>query len=184
MNKRVTSREHILEHATRLALEQGIDYISIRKVAKDCDIAIGSIYNYFPNKDALTKAVAESFWDTILLQQEEIYHEKMAFTDFMNQYYRFLYGRLKKYNRTWLMEMNAAGSLQGDEAEGFRDAKKLMRKALDQDNNVKDQIWNMELNKDVFVDYVFENLLALLRAGESNCRFFLFLIEHLLYENN
>ena len=31
MNHRVTSKEHILEHAMRLAMEKGVDYISIRK---------------------------------------------------------------------------------------------------------------------------------------------------------
>ena len=43
-------------------------------------------------------------------------------------------------------------------------------------------IWNMELNQDTFVDYVFVNLMALLQAGENNCRFFIFLLEHLLYD--
>ena len=40
----------------------------------------------------------------------------------------------------------------------------------------------MELNQEAFVDYVFSNLIALLQTGESNCRFFLYLLEHLLYD--
>ena len=35
---------------------------------------------------------------------------------------------------------------------------------------------------DAFVEYVFVNLMALLQACEKHCRFFLFLLEHLLYD--
>ena len=58
----------------------------------------------------------------------------------------------------------------------------LLREALAQDPRVNPTIWNMELNQDAFVEYVFVNLMALLQAGENNCRFFLFLLEHLLYD--
>jgi len=58
----------------------------------------------------------------------------------------------------------------------------LLREVLDQDERINPSIWNMELNQDAFVEYVFVNLMALLQAGENNCRFFIFLLEHLLYD--
>ena len=58
----------------------------------------------------------------------------------------------------------------------------IMRKVLDGDMRINGSIWNIELNEDAFCEYVFINIMALLRAGENNCRFFIFLLEHLLYD--
>ena len=61
-----------------IALNEGIDKISIRKVAGVCNIAIGSIYNYFPNKEALTLAITEQFWAKVLENQDKIYRRGMG----------------------------------------------------------------------------------------------------------
>lgn len=174
MNHRVTSKEQILEQAMAIALNEGIDKISIRKVAGVCNIAIGSIYNYFPNKEALTLAITEQFWAKVLENQDKIYRRGMGFTMFLEQYYHFLYGRLHKYDKSWIKEM--------DHQVANLDAICMLKSVLKKDRRVNDAIWNMELNEDAFCEYVLVNIMALLRAGESNCRFFIFLIEHFLYD--
>lgn len=174
MNHRVTSTEQILEQAMALAIREGVDAVSIRKLASACGIAIGSVYNYYPNKEALITAVAENFWSSILSDQEKLYHKGMGFTNFLEQYYSYLYGRLARYDKGWLMQMS------GRSPE--RNALAILRQALLEDQKVNGSIWNMELNEDTFCEYVLINIMALLRAGENSCRFFVFLLEHLLYE--
>ena len=53
---------------------------------------------------------------------------------------------------------------------------------LEEDDRVIGSIWNMELNQNAFCEYVLNNIVALIRNGESNCRFFILLLEHLLYD--
>lgn len=173
MNRRVTSQDKILETATEIALREGIDQLSIRKVAKACGIAVGSVYNYCNDKNALNHAVTERFWDSIFENQEQLYAPGMDFTQFLERYYQFLFGRLSVYDNSWLREMNV--NVPG------RTAVPMMQKVLANDRRVNHSIWNMELNEDAFCEYVFVNMMALLRAGENNCRFFIFLLEHLLY---
>lgn len=175
MRQKVTSKEQILEVALDIAVREGIDEVNIRKLAKECRIAIGSMYNYYSNKDALIRAVAETFWSAILKDQERLYHSGMGFTMFLEQYYSFLYSRLSKYDNGWLAKMNGRIPQK-------KEAIQLLHTVLLADGKVKHSIWNMELNQDAFVDYVFSNLIALLQAGENNCRFFLYLLEHLLYD--
>lgn len=175
MRQKVTSREQILQVALQIALREGIDKVNIRKLARECQIAIGSMYNYYSNKDALIKAVAETFWETILKDQEMLYRKGMTFTMFLEQYYQFLYGRLSRYDSGWLSSMNGRIPQK-------KEAVALLRKVLENDSKINPSIWNMELNQEAFVDYVFSNLIALLQTGESNCRFFLYLLEHLLYD--
>ncbi len=179
---KVTSREQILEKAMEITTQEGIDALSIRKLAASLNIAVGCMYNYYKNKEQLLDAVVNTFWEQILESQEVLYHDGIRFTDFLEQYYLFLYGRLSKYDRSWLREVdtNMQGS-HGMSLQGFQQAKQLLYQALEKDQSINDRIWNMALNPDSFCEYVLTNLLALLRAGESNCRFFIYLIEHLLY---
>lgn len=173
MNHRVTTQEKILDTAMEIAVREGIDRLSIRKVASACGIAIGSVYNYCHNKESLNTAVAERFWNGIFADQDQLYYSGMGFTRFLEQYYLFLFGRLSRFDSSWLREMEIG--VPG------RTAIPLMRRVLDEDRNIHREIWNMELNEDTFCEYVFINVMALLRAGENNCRFFIFLLEHLLY---
>ena len=135
MKQRVTTQEEILEHALKIAIEEGVDKVSIRKLATSCGIAVGSMYNYYKDKDALMTAVSEHFWGNILKDQEQLFRPGMGFTMF-----------------------------------------------LEEDDRVIGSIWNMELNQNAFCEYVLNNIVALIRTGESNCRFFILLLEHLLYD--
>jgi AcrR family transcriptional regulator len=173
MNRKVTSKDQILDRAMEIAVEEGVDAVSIRRLSSACGIAIGSVYNYYKDKEAIIRDLSERFWSGILEDQEKVYREGMEFTVFLEQYYRYLYGRLARYDKSWLTGMS--GQSPKKEAIG------LLQKAIRQDRRVDRSIWNMELNEDAFCEYVLTNIMALLRAGENNCRFFIFLLEHLLY---
>lgn len=173
MNRKVTSKDQILDRAMEIAIEEGVDAVSIRRLSSACGIAIGSVYNYYKDKDAIIRDLAERFWSGILADQEKVYRSGMEFTAFLEQYYRYLYGRLARYDKSWLMGMS--GQSPEKEANG------LLLRALKEDRRVNRSIWNMELNEEAFCEYVMTNIMALLRAGENNCRFFIFLLEHLLY---
>lgn len=172
MNHHVTTREEILEKALDIAMREGIDKVSIRKLSSACEIAIGSVYNYYPNKEAVLQAVAEHFWGHLLVDQEKLFQTGISFTSFLEQYYMYLYGRLVHYDKSWLQSMD-------------RKTKQLavdfFNRVLLEDERVDLSIWNLELNQETFCEYVLTNIFALLQAGENNCRFFIFLLEHLLY---
>ena len=173
MKQKVTTREAILEHALAIAKREGLDQVSIRKLAKECGIAVGSMYNYYPDKQTLINAVSQDFWSTLIKDQDRLYREGMGFTFFLDQYYMFLYAKLSDYDRSWLKEMD-----QGTKNQTVL----LFKSVLDNDDRVNQSIWNMELNQDIFCNYVLTNIIALLRAGGNDCRFFVFLLEHLLYD--
>ena len=65
MNTIVTSKEEILRISTSLIQKQGWKAINIRTVAKECNISVGSIYNYFHNKSDLIAATVERVWHDI-----------------------------------------------------------------------------------------------------------------------
>jgi AcrR family transcriptional regulator len=52
------SRERILEVALEIAEEEGIDALSMRRLAQELDVWPMSVYRYFQDKDALLDAMA------------------------------------------------------------------------------------------------------------------------------
>ena len=43
---------------------------SLRAIAKDCGVAVGTIYNYFPDKDTLIASVFADDWNQIIAETE------------------------------------------------------------------------------------------------------------------
>src|SRR5436309_12585491 len=53
-------RQRVIEAATQLASEGGYDAVQMRDVAREADVALGTLYRYFPSKDhLLIAALAE-----------------------------------------------------------------------------------------------------------------------------
>jgi len=49
--------ERILDAATQIVMNEGVDALSIKRVADDADYTAGALYRYYPSKNALLTAV-------------------------------------------------------------------------------------------------------------------------------
>src|SRR5580698_10427561 len=58
--------EAILEAAARILETQGLEGYTTNAVAERAAVSIGSLYQYFPNRDALTAALIERETATLL----------------------------------------------------------------------------------------------------------------------
>ena len=63
--------ENILAAARRLVAEQGYAAVTMRAIAKECGIAVGTFYNYYPSKDAMLAACLLHDWQTALASAGE-----------------------------------------------------------------------------------------------------------------
>ena len=65
MNPGATSKDAILQVCRRMAAQEGLSALSMRAVARECGVALGTLYNYYADKDALLIAAVESIWREI-----------------------------------------------------------------------------------------------------------------------
>ena len=70
MNTVVTSRQALLAASRTVARRQGLDGLSIRAVAAEARVSVGSVYNYFSGKTELLAATVEEIWMQILSAPE------------------------------------------------------------------------------------------------------------------
>ena len=55
-------KKRILKTSKKRLLIDGYSRLAIRDIAADCDIAVGTVYNYFKSKDMLVGAVMVEDW--------------------------------------------------------------------------------------------------------------------------
>jgi AcrR family transcriptional regulator len=56
-----TTVAHILAASTQILQQQGLEFFNTNKVAQKAGISIGSLYQYFPNKEAIISALLERY---------------------------------------------------------------------------------------------------------------------------
>ena len=65
LNTVITSKAAIMLVCRRIVAEKGMKALNMRTVANACHIALGTLYNYYADKDALILATVESIWREI-----------------------------------------------------------------------------------------------------------------------
>ena len=63
--------EQILFEARELLLSGGWESLTIRSVAARCHVVVGTVYHYYPAKDALIAAVMLEDWQSTLTRMEK-----------------------------------------------------------------------------------------------------------------
>ncbi len=99
MPKQVIDRDQLIDEAYKIASNDGISALSVRKVATACGIAVGSVYVYFPTKADLTAAVLTRFFDETFSEEFCVVRAGERFTS---------YARRISANQSTLMEARAS----------------------------------------------------------------------------
>lgn len=97
-------RELILNEARKILNNEGYKSISIRRVAKECDIAVGTIYNYFPTKKDLIVEMMTSFWNDCIYCVNNIVNSNEDFYTKLENIYNNLSDFIKRFKEIWLNE--------------------------------------------------------------------------------
>ena len=94
MRKQSINERIIIETGKEIIKTDGIKAINMRTIASKANISLGSIYNYYKDKDELLIAVVKSIWT-------EIAHDNaLNFRDFKSSL-SSLYYNIAKGNKTY-----------------------------------------------------------------------------------
>ncbi len=76
---------------------------SLRAIAKDCGIAVGTIYNYFPNKETLIASVFADDWNHIIAETEA----SISASEGIEEGVRAIYSGLARFTQSHRTVWNA-----------------------------------------------------------------------------
>lgn len=178
-------KETILKEAMNIAHSEGLSKISMRKIANRCDIALGTIYNYYPTKADIVLDLVEGFWMTCFKDFNKLCSEELDFFEQIEQIYFHILSYLKRFEGHCLEYLNGLPSINKD--EGKKREAEFMNKIVD----VFSKLYlthKSEFNTDVIekfneVDiarFILDNVIAMLKRFEEDYSLFDLTLKKLL----
>jgi len=102
MSKRIPDiKETILTAARRTLMEEGYKALSMRRLAGQCGVAVGTLYNYYPAKDALTAAVMMEDWQLCVARMTDFAQDKLTLREGLTGLCRLLETFTDRYRGIW-----------------------------------------------------------------------------------
>jgi len=117
----------LLEEAKRQIQESGYSAMTIRSVAKGCGVGVGTVYNYFPSKDALLATYMLADWNRCM----DAIHAVSTYSETATPVLRCMYDQLvsfAKLHHNVFTDEAAAASFAGS----FSSYHNLLRSQLAQ----------------------------------------------------
>ena len=111
MPKQIIDVKNKLFHTAKNILQtEGYAELSMRKLAKECSIAVGTVYNYVQNKEELVALVIMEDWTRTLDEMRRAAEESADVSDGMCGIYRALLAFIEEYQDIWAQYSQIGGS--------------------------------------------------------------------------
>ena len=183
MNTVVTSRQALLAASRTVARRQGLGGLSIRAVAAEARVSVGSVYNYFSGKTELLAATVEEVWIKILARPEEAPGRLAAYVHWLfhriqsgaGEYPGFFQGHAAGF----LPEGRSAGRRTMAEALGR--VRQTLLEALEADCAVRPSAFDASFSREQLAAFVLDSLLGQMSRGADNCEGLEQVLRRLLY---
>lgn len=178
-------KDVILSAAKDIATKQGITKINIRSVAKTSGIAIGTVYNYFPSKGDLLVAVIEDFWEDAFKNIDWESFSRNNFYDNLEKIYNILCTYLNKFKENWLDQLALLKAQEKKlgrqrQNEYFQKICSRIIALMNMDEKLKQYQWAEIVSKEKMAEFIFENMLIMLRKGETDISFFIAILNKIM----
>lgn len=155
--------------------------INIRLIAKDAGVSVGTVYNYFSNKDDILLALTEEYWEKILVDmQVEIIAD--PFYEQLEEIYAFL---SKHIRSSAGILMHSLVSVEAAGRERMQYILEMIRKDIVQrmklDANIRLDIWNETFTRDQYAQFIIMNMMLYLRGEAFTFDFFIEIVKRTIY---
>ena len=180
------SREELLARAYETADKYGLASLSVRSLATECDVSVGTIYNYFSSKTELTTATAELYFKRAFF--EEFCHpsDDERFLDYCVRMFESMVKTLEHFRIHWLKGADslpaaekAAAHLR--EEKSFSHIRSGLITIFENDAAIRPDRPEC-LSAEAVSEFTLKNVLAELKSEKPDCSVLFTMLDEALYE--
>lgn len=186
MNTTITSKEAIMKVCRNIVSTKGLLALNMRLVAEECNIALGTLYNYYSNKNDLLLATVESVW-------KDIFHTKhkcdtnFTFSEYVNYIFECIQNGAKEYSNFFTAHSISIANSEKNKAKStmkhyFDHIKSSMLEVLKNDTKIYKNAFSASFTESDFVDFVLNNIMLLLVQGKTSCTTLIEIINRVVYK--
>ena len=103
--------QKILACSRELLINQGAEALTIRAVAKQCGVAVGTVYHYYDDKAQLMAHVMLADWQTILRETAKVLEAVQSLPEGLYTIWRGLHAFVERYQAVWAKERQPQGRI-------------------------------------------------------------------------
>lgn len=185
LNTGITSKEAILQVCRDIVASKGLAAVNMRSVAEQSQIALGTLYNYYDNKDELLLATVEEIWKDIFHMDHRCPAER-SFSEYVEDIFECVQKGAENYPDFFSAHSISIANSEKEKAKSsmkhyFENMKKEMLEVLQADDNVSVNAFSASFEKQDFIDFVLDNLLMLLMQGKTSSGTLIEVIRRTIY---
>lgn len=181
----IISKTYILKESRDIVAKEGLNALSIRKLAQNCNVAVGSIYNYFSSKDELMISTIESVWEDIF----RIDDSSVSCDDFLkylSEIFTHLGSGIRKYPNFFTIHSLSFKSQNLGRAKDSMDTyieglRENLLQILNKDSNIKKDAFDDDFTKDNLVDFILSTSLCFIVEKNYDKDLLLKIVKKTLY---
>lgn len=176
-------RQEVFELARELARKEGLSALTMRRLAEEADISVGSIYNMFGTKDDLIMDLIENYWTSSLADiMGDNRLEEGSFIERLDYLYLGFREVSSSFHEDWIRDMAGLNMTNPQVLEKSNKYRGLMAGKIEamllQDLDGGNLREDFDLGE--LASFIFENIMTLLRNDEEDLGFFRQVLEKLL----
>ena len=177
-----------MQISRKIAAEKGLKALSMRAVAGECGIALGTLYNYFSDKEELLIATISSLWQDLFQLSPRENRDNQLFTEYVETLFGNVRERISKYpdfftthsaviaNSGKNRALNAMEKCT-DEIRG------TLLEVLREDKAVSADAFCEGLTRESFVEFVLDSIILLL-IQQKSCDTLIAVIKKVIYRED
>lgn len=186
INPEITSKETILLVCRRIVAEKGLKALSMRTAAKECGIALGTLYNYFSDKEELLIATIASVWQDIFrLTAQEENSSRLFFSEYVERMFINVCERFRDYPDFFTAHSAAVAASGKGKAKSTMEhctdkIRESLHSVLRRDSAVSAEAFGDGFSEESFVEFVLDSIILLLMQQKS-CDTLIAVIKKVIY---
>lgn len=174
----------LIDCAHTIASTQGVDAINIRNLANNAHVSVGTIYNYFKNKDELLIALTQSYWqDVYRTIKTQCYGYPLV--EALPLLYRIIKISLDASLGSLLNCLSSIEVFNNQQlALMQQDLKQFVIYLINADDSIDNHLFNDDLSKEQFAQFIVDYFFIYLRKQDTSLDAFIHIIERIIYPDN
>lgn len=174
-------RSLLLSHSKTIIEAEGIEALNIRTLAKKSQISVGTVYNYFSNKDDILLSLAEDYWKQALSEMN-LFVCAPSFFDQLDEIYTFLKTHLDRCAALLMQNLGSAIPTGRQRMNSMHEVLMLeIMRRMTEDHQIRHHIWCENFSKEEYARFLVTHLIVALRTGHQDIHFLIEIVKRTIY---
>lgn len=188
INPERTSKEAILQISRKIAAEKGLKALNMRAVAGECGIALGTLYNYFSDKEELLIATISSLWQDLFQLSPRENRGNPLFAEYVETLFKSVRERISEYPDFFTTHSAVIANSGKNRAlnameQCTAEIRGTLLAVLREDSAVSADAFGEGLTRESFVEFVLDSIIMLLMQNKP-CDALAAVIGRTIYRGN